>query len=298
MIDAHHHLWSPDARQYAWLGGGQVWANDEELARLRRPCTLAELAPLAADAGVTGTVVVQTVDDLWETEDLLSLAGGVDPYGASPEGAVPRLVAGVVGWVDVSAPDVREIVARLRSGPGGSSLCGIRHPLLDEPDPHWLTRPEVLRGLRALGDEGLCFDVIGPPHHLRASVAAARAVPGLTFVVNHLGGPPVERGDRAADDLWTETVRQLGGLANTACKLSGMHSPSTDAAGLRPYYDAVLDAFGADRLMFGSDWPVSSLAAAYGDVCRLYRDLTTDLTADERDAVFGRTARRVYGLST
>ncbi len=166
MIDAHHHLWDLAAREHRWLMGGQPWATDAELARLRRSFTLGDLAALTAASGVTGTVVVQTVAEPWETPDLLALAeaGG--------------LLAGVVGWTDLTAPDAADAVA---------------------------------------GD-------------------------------------------------------------------------------LRPYYETVLAAFGPDRLLFGSDWPVSTLAAPYGQVCEMYRELTAQLSAAEQHAIFDHTARRVYGL--
>lgn len=307
MIDAHHHLWDPGAREYEWLAGDQSWASDEEIVRLRRPCTLAELAPLAADVGVTGTVAVQTVNDVWETQDLLALAAGIDPYGSpsgvSPGGNLPanlvpgrNLLAGVVGWVDVAAPNVADSVAQLRSGPGGSFLCGVRHPLLSEPDPHWLTRPEVLEGLRQLGNEGLSFDLLGLPHHLGPAVVAAQRITGLSFVLDHMGGPPVETSEPIESSPWEAAIRSLGALENVTVKLSGMHGQSASADQLRPFYDTVLDSFGPDRMMFGSDWPVSSLCASYGAVYQMYWELTADLTAVERDAIFQHTARRVYRL--
>ena len=264
---------------------------------LRRPFTLTELTPLAANAGVTRSVVIQTVNEMWETRDLLALAAGIDTYGDPHSKAdAGGLLAGVVGWVDVAAPGVKDAVDELRSGPGGSFLCGIRHPLLDEADPDWLIRPEVLRGLRHLGESGLCFDVIALPHHFDAAVTAASSVPELRFVLEHMGTPPVGTRARAGDGAWESMVHRLGDLSNVTCKLSGMHGPSAHAGTLRPSYHAVLDAFGPDRLMFGSDWPVSSLRAPYGDVCHMYQELTADLADAERDAVMEHTARRVYGL--
>src|ERR1700727_121235 len=159
MIDAHHHLWDLAAREHGWLMGGQSWASDEELAALRRSFTLADLAPLAAAAGITGTVVIQTVAEPWETPDLLALAAGRDPYqaaekpgepggaGAAQSAPAGRLLAGVVGWTDLTAPAVADAAAGLRELPGAEFLCGIRHPVLMEADPGWLARPVVLRGL-------------------------------------------------------------------------------------------------------------------------------------------------------
>lgn len=282
VIDAHHHLWDLAAREHRWLMGGQPWASDDELARLRRSFTLADLAPLAAAAGVAGTVVIQTVTEPWETPDLLALAGG--------------LLAGVVGWTDLTAPAVADAAAGLRELPGGEFLRGIRHPLLGEADPGWLARPAVLRGLQALAAARLSFDVVALPHQLPAAVTAARSVPELTMVLDHLGGPPVGSGQDGKDGPWAGAIRSLAALPNVTCKLSGAHGAAADAGDLRPYYEAVLAAFGPDRLMFGSDWPVSTLAAPYGQVCDLYQELTAQLSPGEQDAIFDRTARRVYRL--
>jgi L-fuconolactonase len=301
VIDAHHHLWDLAARQHYWLQGSQSWATDAELARLRRSFTLADLAPLAVAAGVTGTVVVQTMDEPWETPDLLALAAGRDPYTAVDQASVttPGLLAGVVGWVDLTNPGVTDAVAALRALPGGQFLCGIRHPVLAEQDPGWLARPDVLRGLRELATTGLCFDIVARPHQLPAAVTAARSVPGLAFVLDHLGGPPVgtEPADpAAASGPWADAIRSLALLPNVTCKLSGAHSDPALASDLRPYYETVLAAFGPDRLMFGSDWPMSTLAASYGDVLDLYRELTDQLSPAEQDAIFVATARRIYRL--
>jgi L-fuconolactonase len=271
--------------------GAQPWASDDELARLRRSFTLADLVPLAAAAGVTGTVVVQTVTEPWETLDLLALAVGRDPYAAG------GLLAGVVGWTDLAAPDVADAVAGLRALPGGALLRGIRHPFLTEPDPDWLARPAVLVGLRALAAAGLNFDVVALPHQLPAVVTAARAVPELTFVINHLGGPSAGPGQEATAGPWAAAIRGLAALPNVTCKLSGVPDGLARASDLRPYCETVLAAFGPGRLMFGSDWPVSTLAAPYRQVCDMYRELTAQLSPAEQDAIFDGTARRVYRLS-
>jgi len=315
VIDAHHHLWDLAAREHRWLMGGQAWATDDELARLRRSFTLADLAPLAAEAGVTGTVVIQTAAEPWETADLLALAARRDPYAASGQargsgspgggpvgpggdepGAGGGLLAGVVGWTDLAAPAVADAVAGLRALPGGEFLSGIRHPALAEPDPGWLARPAVAGGLRALAAEGLAFDLVTLPHQLPAAVAAARAVPELTFVLDHLGAPPAGSGQGATAGPWASAVRHLAALPNVTCKLSGAHTSPASASGLRPYYETVLAAFGPGRLMFGSDWPVSTLAGSYRQVCGVYLELTAGLSAAEQDAIFDRTARRVYRL--
>lgn len=295
--------------------GGQPWASDAELARLRRSFTLADLAPLAAAAEVTATVVIQTVAEPWETPDLLALAAGRNPYPHPAQDAGVRLpnavagdalagaqalagglLAGVVGWTDLTAPGVADAVASLRALPGGDFLCGIRHPVLAEPDPGWLARPAVLRGLRELAVAGLVFDVVALPHQLPAVLTAARSVPGLAFVLDHLGTPPAGTGHAAAAGRWASLIRSLAELPNVTCKLSGVHTSRARAAELGPCYQTVLAAFGPGRLLFGSDWPVSSLTAPYGQVCAMYQELTVQLSATEKEAIFSGTARRVYGL--
>jgi L-fuconolactonase len=308
VIDAHHHLWDLAAREHGWLMGAQPWASDDEMVSLRRSFTLADLTPLAAAAGITGTVVIQTVAEPWETPDLLALAAGRDPYRAEDKpcgpaeavgtqpGPADRLLAGVVGWTDLTSPGVTDAAAGLRELPGGEFLCGIRHPVLIEEDPGWLARPAVLRGLQALATAGLSFDIVTLPDQLPAAVTAARAVPELTMVLDHLGGPPADSGPDGEDGPWATAIRGLAALPNVTCKLSGAHTTPPDGSDLRPYYETVLDAFGPDRLMFGSDWPPSTLAAPYGQMCDLYRELTAQLSPAEQDAIFDRTARRVYRL--
>jgi L-fucono-1,5-lactonase len=315
VIDAHHHLWDLAAREHRWLMGAQPWATDAELTRLRRSFTLGDLAPLAAACGVTGTVVVQTVAEPWETPDLLAVAARRDP-GPAPRparrarrargdclGARGRksfvaggLLAGVVGWTDLAAPDLVDAVAGLRALPGGEFLCCIRHPVLVEPDPGWLIRPAVLHGLRVLAAADLSFDIVTLPAQLPTAVSAVRAVPGLTFVLDHMGGPPVGPGPEARTGPWATAIRSLAALPNVTCKLSGVHCTPAHIGDLRPYYETVLAAFGPDRLIFGSDWPVCTLTATYRQVCDMYRVLIAQLSAAEQQTIFDHTARRVYRL--
>ncbi len=274
VIDAHQHFWVLAAHDQPFL------RSHPSLAPLLRDFTVGELAPQAAAAGVTGTVVVQTVLEPGETPELLELA------------AAGGLVAGVVGWADLEAPDVAEAIAGLRELPGGNRLSGLRHPLLGEPDLGWLTRPAVLRGLTALGKAGLTFDIVAQPGHLAAAARAAAETGGLRFVLDHLGNPDLAA---APDPSWTAAVTALAAHPNVTCKLSGILG-AADVAHLRPYYETVLGAFGPDRLMFGSDWPVSTLSASYSDVVAAARALTSQLSKDEQDAIFCRTAQRVYQL--
>ncbi|MFB8134277.1 amidohydrolase family protein [Streptomyces mirabilis] len=277
-VDAHHHVWDLSVRDQDWITG-------PELRPLRRDFGVADLAPQARAAGVDRTVLVQTVTVPEETPEFLALA---------EQG---ELIAGVVGWTDLTRPDVADELARLRGLPGGRHLKGIRHQVQGEPDPEWLLRPDVRDGLAAVAEAGLVYDLVVLPHQLPACVRAAAGHPGLTFVLDHLGKPPIATG---ALRPWATAVRALAALPNTVCKLSGMVTEADHAKwtvdGLRPYADTVLDAFGPGRLMFGSDWPVCTLAASYGQVVVVAEELTEGLGAEERAEVFGGTATRVYRL--
>ncbi|MFI2740330.1 amidohydrolase family protein [Streptomyces sp. NPDC018711] len=278
IIDAHHHVWDLDVRPQPWITG-------DSLAPLARSFSAADLAPEARAAGVTATVVVQTVCVPDETPELLALAAADD------------LIAGVVGWTDLTAPDITDAFAALREGPGGDHLVGIRHQVQEEPDPGWLLRPDVRRGLTAVAEAGLAYDLVVKPHQLAAATAVAAWVPGLAFILDHLGKPPIASG---ALEPWAADVRRLAALPNTVCKLSGMvteATPGTWTTGdLAPYADTVLEAFGPGRLLFGSDWPVCTLQAGYGEVVRIADRLTDGLSAAEKDAVFHDNAAGVYGL--
>ncbi|MGW0424302.1 amidohydrolase family protein [Streptomyces sp. NPDC003015] len=276
VVDAHHHVWDLSVRD-------QDWITPDSL--LRRTFTMADLAPEAAAASVARTVLVQTVTVPEETPEFLALAAGHE------------LIAGVVGWTDLTRPDVADELARLRELPGGTHLKGIRHQVQGEPDPEWLLRPDVRRGLTAVADAGLVYDLVVLPHQLPACVKVAESLPHLTFVLDHLGKPPIASGIL---EPWATDVRALAALPNTVCKLSGMVTEADLAAwtldDLRPYAGTVLDSFGPHRLMFGSDWPVCTLAATYGEVVSAGRDLTAGLGPSERAEVFGGTATRTYGL--
>ncbi|RAS67040.1 L-fuconolactonase [Lentzea atacamensis] len=276
-IDAHHHLWDLSARPQDWLDG-------PELEPIRRSFGPADLRAVTEAAGVDATVLVQVLNDIDETADFLAVASD--------------LVAGVVGWVDLTAPDVHEQLDRLRSGPGGDRLVGIRHLVQSEPDPDWLMRPDVLAGLRAVRDAGLAYDVLTRPHQLPAAVVAVRAVPDMVFVLDHLSKPDIAAG---VVEPWATHLAALAAEPNATAKLSGLVTeagPQWTIDSLRPYADIALEAFGPDRLMAGSDWPVCLLAASYDEVFDAASLLCSGLSAAERAEVFGGTAARVYRLGT
>jgi L-fuconolactonase len=282
IVDAHHHLWDPAARRHAWLEG---------LPQLRRPFTLADYRAAAAAAGVTASVLVQVLASAAETGEFLALA-------AASAGGGPPVVAGVVGWADLTREDLGDELDRLRGLPGGDLLVGLRHLAQDEPDPGWLDRPDVKRGLRAVGAAGLAFDLLVRPAQLPAALRAAAELPDVRFVLDHGAKPEIAAG---RIEPWAGLVGALAGLPNVACKLSGLVTEAGtgwSAADFLPYVDRLLDSFGPGRLMFGSDWPVCLLAASYPEVMALALDtLGGRLSPGERDAVFGANAAGVYGLS-
>ncbi|MGW9588691.1 amidohydrolase family protein [Streptomyces chartreusis] len=278
IVDAHHHVWDLSVRDQDWITG-------PELRPLRRNFGVGDLAPEARAAGVGRTVLVQTITVPEETPEFLALA------------AEHELIAGVVGWTDLTRPDIADELVRLRELPGGRYLKGIRHQVQGEADPEWLLRADVRHGLAAVAEAGLVYDLVVLPHQLPACVKAAAGLPELTFVLDHSGKPPIASGNL---EPWTCDVRALAALPNTVCKLSGLVTEADLAnwtvTDLRPYADAVLEAFGPGRLMFGSDWPVCTLAATYGEVLAATAELTAELSAAERAQVFEGTAARVYGL--
>lgn len=280
-IDSHHHVWDPTRRDYAWLRG---------LEAIHQPYTVDDLAPLIAAAGIDGTVLVQTLSDLDETREFLRIA------------AETPFVLGVVGWVDLQQLDVAAEVEALRQGEGGSCLVGIRHLVHNEDDPDWLLREEVQRGLEALAEQELVYDLLVRPRELPAAITVARDFPHLRFVVDHIAKPPIATGEL---EPWASLIGEFAGLENVACKLSGMVTEADpDAwqpADLVPYVRHVVEVFGPERLMFGSDWPVCLLAADYQRVVDTARQVLAELevlTPEAERAIFGETAIRWYGLDT
>jgi L-fuconolactonase len=279
VVDAHHHLWDPAVRDYPWMSG-------DPLAPIRRRFGVDDLRTVTGGR-VSQTVLVQTVGDGGETVEFLAVAA-----------ASGGLVAGVVGWVDLAAPDVAGQIAGLRAGPGGDLLVGVRHQAQDEPDPEWLLRPEVRRGIAAVGDAGLAYDLLVLAPQLAVARAVAGRLPDVRFVLDHLAKPPIAAGGWQP---WADDLAALAELPNVTAKLSGLVTEARwddpDAERIGRYARHALAEFGAERCMFGSDWPVCTLVAGYGDVLDLAGVITADLGGADRADVFGGVATRVYGLA-
>ncbi|MGH3488836.1 MAG: amidohydrolase family protein [Actinopolymorphaceae bacterium] len=278
-VDAHHHVWDLAVRDEPWIVG-------EAMAPIRRSFGLDDLAPLAQATDITRTVLVQTVSDTEETWDFLALAENHELVGA------------VTGWIDLTASSVADDLAALRDAPGGGYLRAIRHGVQSEDDPAWLCRPDVRRGLAAVGAAGLRYELLTIPVQLPAAIATVAELPDLAFVLDHCGKPEIAAGQR---EPWTTQIRQLAAHPHVSCKLSGLVTEADwadwDVDTLRPYVEVVLEAFGPERVMFGSDWPVCLLATPYANWVSAAEELTTSLSSDERAAVFGGTARRFYALT-
>jgi L-fuconolactonase len=276
MVDAHHHLWDPRTRAHPWL---------DARPELRRPFGISEFTRLAAEHSVTASVLVQVLASMGETEDFLALA------------ATSPLVAGVVGWADLTAPDTADQLARLRQLPGGDRLAGIRHLVQDEPDPGWLDQPQVRRGLRAVAEAGLAYDLLVRPAQLPAAIRAVSDLDDVPFILDHGAKPDIAAG---RTEPWSRLIGELAHRPNVACKLSGLvteAAPGWEPAQLIPYADRLLDCFGPARLMFGSDWPVCTLAASYREVLQLATTvLAGRLGPAETEAVLAGNAIRIYGL--
>ncbi|MEY9853511.1 L-fuconolactonase [Leifsonia sp. EB41] len=279
VIDSHHHLWDSSEGDYPWMVG--------DFAALHGVHDMAELAPLLRSNEVEATVAVQARGDIEESLELLRAAS------AHPE------IAGVVGWVDLTAPAVGEQLATLRSAPGGDHLVGVRHGAADETDPDWLRRDDVIRGLRIVSDAGLTFDLEVTRRELAAAITVADRIPELPMVVDHLAKPSLREGVKQG---WADGMTAIADRPNVMAKVSGLvteaHWDRWTVGDLQSAVDVALEAFGPTRLMFGSDWPVCELAAPYDVVLASTEATIAALSLTEQAKILSENARTFYGLST
>ena len=272
-VDSHHHFWDPERRQYPWM--------DAELAPIRRRFGPEDLGPLLMASEIDKTVLVQTISSVDETREFLAVA------------AQSEFIAGVVGWVDLADPAVAGTIAKLQSEVGGDRLAGVRHQVHDEPDANWLLRAEVNRGIARVGDAGLVYDLLVRTRELPAALETVTRHRHMQFVIDHAAKPRIAGG--SWDAAWEKALAPFSDHANVACKLSGLVTEADWQAWrpeqLEPYVTRVIGWFGAERCMFGSDWPVCLLAATYPEVVTTMREIV-----GEDHQVFGDTAALVYDL--
>jgi L-fuconolactonase len=271
IIDSHQHFWHYDRTRYGWI--------DESMLLLRHDYLPEDAVPVLRAAGVEATIAVQARQDEEETEWLIELA------------AEHAFIKGVVGWIDLQAEDVERRLERAGQEP---YVVGIRHVVQAEQEG-FLDRPAFRRGIAALERYGLVYDILIYARQLPEATRFAAAFPRQRFVLDHLGKPDVRGGGFEA---WRRDLQALAALPHVWCKLSGLVTEAQwrgwTPAQLRPYLDTALEAFGPARLMFGSDWPVCTVAASYAQVLGLVRDAIAEYSTDEQARILGGTAHEVY----
>jgi L-fuconolactonase len=273
-IDAHQHFWRYDPVRGAWI--------NDEMTVIRRDFLPNDLAPELKSNKIEGCVAVQADQSEAETLFLLDLA------------AKNNFIHGVVGWVDLCAPNLAE---PLEAFSRHRKLRGFRHIVQAEPDDRFMLRESFLRGIRSLRQFGFTYDILIYTHQFPAAIELVAKFPDQPFVLDHLGKPPIKT---RQVEPWAHHIRTLASNSNVFCKVSGMVTEADwknwRADDFKPYLDVVFESFCVERLMFGSDWPVCLLAGNYRQVLELVSNYTQKLTAQERDKIFGLNAKQFYGL--
>ncbi len=273
-LDAHQHFWQYSAIEYGWISDG--------MATLKRDFLPADLRPLLVAEGFDGSIAVQARQSMDETRWLLELAAAND------------CIKGVVGWVNLCSTALRE---QLQGLAGNARLVGVRHVVQDEPDDAFMLRADFRRGIALLEEYGLAYDLLLYPRHLPVAVKLAREFPAQRFVLDHLAKPAIAEG---LLEPWARDLRELAQCGNVMCKLSGMVTEarwkSWQRDDFQRYLDAAFEAFGAGRLMIGSDWPVCTLSGDYAATVGIVSAYVERLTAEERAGVLGGNCARVYGI--
>jgi L-fuconolactonase len=274
-LDSHQHFWRYNPTDYVWM--------TDAMRVLRRDYLPGDLKPLLDSIGFEASIAVQARQMIDETEWLLQLADAHDS------------IRGVVGWVDLRAPDLRRQLERLASHP---KLVGVRHVVQDEPDDHFMLRPEFLRGIGELQAFDLAYDLLLFPRHLPVAAKLARQFPNQPFVLDHIAKPAIRE---AQISPWREDLRALAELPHVYCKLSGMVTEAKwkqwQPSDFYSYLDVVFDCFGPERLMIGSDWPVCTLSGEYSPTMRIVMDYLDQFSVGVRAGVLGDNGARFYGLA-
>jgi L-fuconolactonase len=273
-IDAHHHVWRLARGDYGWL--------TPKLAPIYRDFGVDDLRPHLAAAGIAGTVLVQAAATEAETEFMLEVA---EKSGG--------LVKAVVGWIDFEAPDAASRLERLARNP---LLRGVRPMMQGIPDTDWMLKPALEPAFRAVIDLGLRFDALVQPRHLVNLRKLLERYPGLDLLVDHAAKPRIATGER---EPWASDMRALARETKTLCKFSGLITEASTAwtvADLRPYAEHLLDCFGPERLIWGSDWPVLALAGGYDRWWSATQALLEPLDPPSRERILGANAARFYGI--
>ncbi|UCD62215.1 MAG: amidohydrolase family protein [Flavobacteriaceae bacterium] len=274
VIDSHQHFWKYDPVTYSWI--------DDSMKVLQKDFLPSELRPILQNNGVDGCVAVQADQSERETEFLLELA------------RENQFIKGVVGWVDLKAEGVRKRLAHYSQN---EKLKGVRHIVQEEPDPEFMLRKDFQNGIRHLAEFGLTYDILVYPNQLATAVLLSRAFPGQKFVLDHIAKPRISEG---LDQDWVNNIKELASNPNVSCKVSGMVTETTNfqwqQEDFAPFIDVVLNAFGWQRLMYGSDWPVCLLGGNYKEVLTIVMDYISKLSDNERAGIMGLNAKEFYSL--
>jgi len=274
-IDSHHHLWAINDTDYIWMTDAH--------AAIRRDFLSNEFNATMDASGIDGTVAVQARQMTGETDFLLGFAD-----------ANPRIKA-VVGWIPLCENGGEPFLEKFAAHP---KLAGVRHVVHDEPDDDFILRPDFNEGIRNLAKHGLRYDILIFWKHLPQTIRFADMHPDQPFIVDHIAKPRIRQD--AFDTEWANGIRELAKREHISCKLSGVltevRGESWDIDLIQPYFETVLEAFGPDRLMFGSDWPVCLLRSSHLEWTQLAESLTRDLSGDEKSAFWGGNAARTYGF--
>jgi len=272
-IDSHQHFWRYNPQEYGWI--------DESMSALRRDFLPEDLEPELTRTGFDCSIAVQARQTLEETRWLLGLAEG------------RRAIAGVIGWVDLRSPALK---AQLEEFAANPRLLGVRHIVQSEPDD-FLLEPRFVRGVEMLAEFGLTYDILIYTKHLPVAREFVERFREQRFVLDHMAKPPIRRRER---EDWATGIRAMGKFGNVMCKLSGLVTEADwedwEPDDIRPYLDVAVEAFGWERLMVGSDWPVCLVAARYSEVVDLFEDYFGGASGEVRDAVFGGNAARFWKL--
>lgn len=275
IIDSHQHFWQLDKPfDYGWL-------TDPQHAPINRDFLPAHLATNISQVGVDKTIFVQTQHNLEENRWVLEMATKKD------------FIAGVIGWVDLASETCEK---QLEEFVGNPKFVGIRHITQDEPDD-FIVRPEIIRGLKVLEKHAVPFDLLFFTQHLKHAATLGKLLPSLPMVIDHLAKPKIKDGITAG---WSEDLKAAAAFPNIYCKLSGLITEADwenwKPADLKPYVETALEAFGVDRCMFGSDWPVCELAGTYQQVYSALNEVLGAISESEREKIFGGNAIKFYDL--
>jgi L-fuconolactonase len=273
-IDAHQHFWKYSPAAYDWIG--------EEMTVLKRDFMPGDLLPLLAANGFDGAIAVQACQTVEETQWLLELAKQSD------------FIKGVVGWVDLCAPDLPATLEALANQP---RFVGVRHIVQGEPDDQFMLCNDFQRGIASLAGFGLTYDLLLYPRHLPVAVKLVQRFPQQPFVLDHIAKPVIAHG---LLEPWAHYIGELSKHENVCCKLSGMVTEANwkqwKSEDFRPYLDVVFEAFGPNRLMIGSDWPVCTVSATYAETIAIVNDYIHELAPAQQDQILGANCASFYGL--